>query len=215
MKNAGRPWRWLPQHDHKATRRSIVFADQKHNPGHEHLARRNISGIFRVNACLLIRTTRRGCEPASRRAVDERRQRLAHADVIVVEPLDLLRIHQLPVDETQVDRRKRNGFKSQHFPVGFGDRPWLDDQQIFDPDAELARPGNSRVRSKGSFPERAASPLSSRFGAAPRERKDRSRRHAPCHGRNPIRSARAEAAPSASICAPLVPFGNKARAMAM
>src|SRR6266851_9586187 len=54
----------------------------------------------------------RGAEPDAGVGGDQRHQSLAHLGVISVEPVDLLRRHEVAVDEAAVDRRERQGFKT-------------------------------------------------------------------------------------------------------
>ena len=118
----------------------------------------------------------------------------------------------------RVDRRQRDRLEAASISRSApGDLARLDDQdQIFDADAVCAGRGNSRARSTGSC--RGCSAASAEFGDALRplvDRRDRSRRRGRCRDRNrappPIEHGRAKA----SSCAPEVPSGNTARAMAI
>ena len=86
--------------------------------------------------------------------------------MIRVEPLGFVVVHQLPIDQPEIDRRKRQGFEAQHLAFGAGDRSRFDDDKVFDSDPEGAGMRSSPARSTESSPEPAPSSRFSRCGAA-------------------------------------------------
>src|ERR1700749_787030 len=75
-------------------------------------------------------------QPRSRRGIDQRRQRLAHARMILIEPGDLVRLEQRWLDGLAIDRREGDGLEAIDLaarlaqPVAF-----LDNDEILDADA--------------------------------------------------------------------------------
>jgi hypothetical protein len=73
-------------------------------------------------------------EPPPRLLLDLRRQALAHAGVIGVEPGDLLSGHQRRLDEREIDRGQRQGLEPHHLALAARDRARLDQDEVLDPD---------------------------------------------------------------------------------
>ena len=74
-------------------------------------------GSSRSHHALSFAPTGRVRQPPARRLIDQGRQALADAGVVTVKPRDFVCVHQLPVDEPQVDRRERKSLKSEHFAL--------------------------------------------------------------------------------------------------
>src|SRR5918993_52066 len=74
-------------------------------------------------------------KPSARLGIEMWADLLTHSRMIRVEPRDLVRRHDRRLHEAQVDGREGQRLEAHHLAVAAGDRPRLDEDEVFDADA--------------------------------------------------------------------------------